>query len=172
MSGQQAVYCLTGRGRMAVLLVDTLLNRNLNRNPNRNPNPLTAGRRSHIRPVPHGYDQRTCCGSSPPASRQYVPVSLSPAPHGQASFWPQAHPDTPRIPMPSRGLCQRTGIDPGLCIFHSPPQYLRESTSKPYPTGRRPPDSLEVFPRVHPPTPQNGSNPDRRSTSHGRIARS
>ncbi|MFA7053848.1 MAG: hypothetical protein WC328_12620, partial [Kiritimatiellia bacterium] len=28
---------------MAVLLVDTLLNRNLNRNPNRNPNPLTAG---------------------------------------------------------------------------------------------------------------------------------
>ncbi|MFA6631834.1 MAG: hypothetical protein WCU90_06015, partial [Kiritimatiellia bacterium] len=41
-------------GRMAVLLVDTLLIRNLNRNPN----PLTAGRRSHIRPVPHGYDQR------------------------------------------------------------------------------------------------------------------
>ncbi|MFA7054437.1 MAG: hypothetical protein WC328_15600, partial [Kiritimatiellia bacterium] len=38
-------------GRMAVLLVDTLLIRNLNRNPNRNPNPLTAGRRSHIRPV-------------------------------------------------------------------------------------------------------------------------
>ena len=108
---------------MAVLLVDTLLNRNLNRNlnriPNRNPNPLTAGRRSHIRPVPHGYDQRTCCGSSPPASRQYVPASLSPAPHGQASFWPQAHPDTPRIPMPSRGLCQRTGIDPGLCILSS-----------------------------------------------------
>ncbi|MFA6632611.1 MAG: hypothetical protein WCU90_09950, partial [Kiritimatiellia bacterium] len=42
-----------GDGRMAVLLVDTLLIRNLNRNPNRNPNPLTAGRRSHIRPVPH-----------------------------------------------------------------------------------------------------------------------
>ena len=40
--------------RMAVLLVDALLN--LNRNPNRNP--LTADCRPHIRPVPHEYDQR------------------------------------------------------------------------------------------------------------------
>ena len=93
-------------GRMAVLLV-CALNRNPNPDLNLNPNPLTAGCRPHIRPVPHEYDQRTCCVSSPPASRQYAPVSLFPALPGQASFWPQAHPDTPRIPTPSRRQCQR-----------------------------------------------------------------
>ena len=138
-----------------------------NLNPNRNP--LVAGCRPNIRQSPRERDQMRCCGSSPPASRRYPPVSLSPGLPGQASSWPQAHPDTSHIPMPSRGQCQRNGIDPGRCIYRFPPQYSREQMSKPCPTGRRPPDSLDVFPRVHPPTPQNGSHPDRRSTSHGGL---